>query len=86
MKQRLRYPIHMKIHPKDLNQLKEVLMFLVNELAATREMNVQLTNDISQLKTTVSRLQQDHHVMGAWGRFHASKILKPLPAVLVLSN
>jgi hypothetical protein len=36
-------------------------MFLVNELAATREMNVQLTNDMSQFKTTVSRLHQDHH-------------------------
>src|SRR4051812_33654242 len=45
--------------PQDPNQLKEVLMFLVNEIAATREVNVQLTNDMSQLKTTVSRLQQD---------------------------
>ena len=40
-------------------------MFLVNELAATREMNVQLTNDMSQLKTTVSRLQQDHHAISS---------------------
>ena len=40
-------------------------MFLVNELAATREMNVQLTNDMSQLKTKVSRLQQDHHVISS---------------------
>ncbi|MCL6574286.1 MAG: hypothetical protein K6T88_21850 [Bacillus sp. (in: Bacteria)] len=51
--------------PHDPNQLKEVLMVLVNELAATRDMNVQLTNDMSQLKTTVSRLQQDHHVISA---------------------
>jgi hypothetical protein len=51
--------------PQDPNQLKEVLMFLVNELAATREMNVQLTNDMSQLKTKVSRLQQDHHVISS---------------------
>jgi chromosome segregation ATPase len=51
--------------PQDPNQLKEVLMFIVNELAATREMNVQLTNDMSQLKTTVSRLQQDHHVISS---------------------
>jgi NADH dehydrogenase/NADH:ubiquinone oxidoreductase subunit G len=49
----------------DPNQLKEVLMFLVNELAAAREMNIQLTNDMSQLKTTVSRLQQDHHVISS---------------------
>jgi NADH dehydrogenase/NADH:ubiquinone oxidoreductase subunit G len=51
--------------PHDPNQLKEILMFLVNELAATREMNVQLTNDMSQLKITVSRLQQDHHVISS---------------------
>jgi biotin operon repressor len=51
--------------PNDPNQLKEFLSFLVNELAATREMNVQLTNDMSQLKTTVSRLQQDHHVISS---------------------
>ncbi|MEH7076262.1 hypothetical protein [Neobacillus drentensis] len=51
--------------PQDPNQLKEILMVLVNELAATREMNVQLTNDMSQLKTTVSRLQQDHHVISS---------------------
>ncbi|WP_404451345.1 hypothetical protein LG329_13515 [Virgibacillus necropolis] len=51
--------------PNDPNQLKESLMFLANELAATREMNVQLKNDMSQLKTTVSRLQQDHHVISS---------------------
>ena len=37
--------------PNDPKQLKEFLTFLVNELAATREMNIQLTNDMSQLKT-----------------------------------
>ncbi|WP_026573987.1 hypothetical protein [Bacillus sp. UNC438CL73TsuS30] len=51
--------------PEDPNQLKEILMFLVNELAAAREMNGQLTNDMSQLKLTVSRLQQDHHVISS---------------------
>ncbi|SIS07891.1 hypothetical protein SAMN05878482_11237 [Peribacillus simplex] len=51
--------------PHDPNQLNEALMFLVNELAATREMNVQLTNDMSELKTKVSRLQQDHHVISS---------------------
>jgi chromosome segregation ATPase len=51
--------------PQDPNQLKEVLMVLANELAATREMNVQLTNDMSELKITVSRLQQDHHVISS---------------------
>ena len=49
----------------DPNQLKEFLIFLANELATTREMNVQLTNDMSQLKTTVSQLQQDHHVISS---------------------
>ncbi|MBM4761391.1 hypothetical protein [Bacillus sp. B15-48] len=51
--------------PEDSNQLKEFLKFLANELAATREMNDRLTNDMSQLKTTVSRLQQDHHVISS---------------------
>ena len=51
--------------PQDPNQIKEILMVLVNELAATREMNGQLTNDMSQLKITVSRLQQDHHVISS---------------------
>ncbi|PMC33939.1 hypothetical protein CJ195_25860 [Bacillus sp. UMB0899] len=51
--------------PHDPNQVKEALRFLVNELAAAREMNVQLTNDISQLKTHVSQLQQDHHVISS---------------------
>ncbi|WP_227937193.1 hypothetical protein [Alkalihalobacillus deserti] len=51
--------------PRDPNQLKEILMFLSNELAATREMNAQLTNSMSQLKITVARLQQDHHVISS---------------------
>jgi chromosome segregation ATPase len=51
--------------PQDANQIKEILMFLSNELAATREMNMQLTNDMTQLKTTVSRLQHDHHAISS---------------------
>lgn len=51
--------------PQDPNQIKEVLMFLVNELAAAREMNVQLSNDMSQLKNKISQLQQDHHVISS---------------------
>ncbi|MFD1780778.1 hypothetical protein ACFSFW_19110 [Fredinandcohnia salidurans] len=51
--------------PQDPNQLKEALMFLANELAATREMNIQLTNDMVELKTKVSRLQQDHHIISS---------------------
>lgn len=51
--------------PQDPNQLNEVLRFLVNELAAAREVNLQLTNDMTQLKTQVSRLQQDHHVISS---------------------
>ncbi|WP_110926785.1 hypothetical protein [Bacillus massiliglaciei] len=51
--------------PQDPEQLKEVLLFVVNELAAAREMNIQLTNDMAQLKTTVAQLQQDHHVISS---------------------
>lgn len=46
---------------EDPNHLKEILSYLVSELAATREMNVQMINDMTELKTTVSRLKQDHH-------------------------
>jgi hypothetical protein len=38
-------------------------MFFVEELTATREMNAQLTNDMSQLKTTVPRRRHNHHVL-----------------------
>jgi len=51
--------------PHDPNQLKEFLVFLANELTATREMNSQLTNSMTDLKTTVARLQQDHHVISS---------------------
>lgn len=51
--------------PYDPEQVKEILMFLAKELAATREMNVQLTNDMTHLKTTVSRLQQEHHIISS---------------------
>lgn len=51
--------------PHDPSQLKEALMILFKELAATREMNVQLTRDMQQLKTTVSRLKQDHHIISS---------------------
>ncbi|MFC0190512.1 hypothetical protein ACFFJY_19710 [Fictibacillus aquaticus] len=51
--------------PQDPNQLKEFLMLLGNELAAAREMNVKLASDMSELKQTVSRLQQDHHVISS---------------------
>ena len=43
--------------PQDPNQIKEILMFLANEIVAAREMNVQLTSDMSQLKEKVSRFQ-----------------------------
>jgi chromosome segregation ATPase len=47
--------------PQDPNHLKEIFSYLASELAATREMNVQVINDMAELKTTVSRLKQDHH-------------------------
>jgi chromosome segregation ATPase len=46
---------------QDPSQLKEVLTFLANEIAATREMNIHVKDDMNQLKTQVSRLKQDHH-------------------------
>ncbi|MGI8314356.1 hypothetical protein [Halobacillus mangrovi] len=50
---------------QDNDQLREFLKLISQELAASREMNVQLQNDMAELKTTVSRLQQDHHVISA---------------------
>jgi DNA-binding transcriptional regulator YhcF (GntR family) len=50
---------------QDADQTKEMFRILVNELAATREMNVQLQNDMTELKSTVSRLKQDHHVISS---------------------
>ncbi|WP_045516483.1 hypothetical protein [Neobacillus niacini] len=47
--------------PQDPNHLKELLSYLASELASTREMSVQVINDMTELKTTVSRLKQDHH-------------------------
>jgi hypothetical protein len=43
------------------NHLKEIFSYLGSELAATREMNVQVLNDMKDLKNQVSRLKQDHH-------------------------
>lgn len=51
--------------PSDPNQIKEAFRYLVNELAAAREMNVQLKNDMTHIKTTVAQLQQDHHVISS---------------------
>ncbi|MCP3031610.1 hypothetical protein LF817_09630 [Halobacillus sp. A1] len=50
---------------QDPAQLHDFLKVIANELAASREMNVQLTQDMEQLKTTVARLQQDHHVISS---------------------
>ncbi|MDQ0974109.1 hypothetical protein QFZ31_003987 [Neobacillus niacini] len=47
--------------PQDPNHLKEVFTYLASELAATREMNVQVINDLTDLRNQVSRLKQDHH-------------------------
>ncbi|CDQ20304.1 hypothetical protein SAMN05192559_1147 [Halobacillus karajensis] len=50
---------------QDSAQMKEMFRFLASELAASREMNVQLQNDMNELKTTVARLKQDHHVISS---------------------
>ncbi|UOQ94841.1 helix-turn-helix domain-containing protein [Halobacillus shinanisalinarum] len=49
----------------DPHQLKDFLMFISQELAASREMNVQLTNNVSELQSTVARLRQDHHAISS---------------------
>lgn len=51
--------------PQDPNQLKEAFKYLINELAATREMNIQLQSDMKHIITTVAQLQQDHHVISS---------------------
>ncbi|WP_226681986.1 MerR family transcriptional regulator [Sutcliffiella horikoshii] len=51
--------------PTDPNQIKEAFKYLVNELAAAREMNLQLKNDMAHIKTTVGQLQQDHHFISS---------------------
>ncbi|MCD5324507.1 MULTISPECIES: hypothetical protein [Pontibacillus] len=49
----------------DPKKTEELLQLLATELAASREMNVQLKQDMDDLKTTVARLQQDHHVISS---------------------
>lgn len=68
--------------PQDPKQITEMFMFLASELAATREMNTQLTNSMSQLKTTVSRLQQDHHVISSTIGNSSKKTLTKLEKVM----
>jgi hypothetical protein len=48
-------------------------MFFVDKLAATREMNVQLTNDMSQFKTTVSRRRHDHNILKVFRKIRADQ-------------
>ncbi|WP_082235539.1 hypothetical protein [Halobacillus massiliensis] len=50
---------------QDPSQFSEFFQALMSELAAARELNVQLSNDMSELKTKVARLQQDHHVISS---------------------
>ncbi|MFD1019477.1 helix-turn-helix domain-containing protein [Thalassobacillus hwangdonensis] len=50
---------------QDPSQLSEFFHALTKELAATREMNAQLSQDMDELKTKVARLQQDHHVISS---------------------
>ncbi|MFD2923991.1 hypothetical protein [Halobacillus naozhouensis] len=50
---------------QDPHQLREFLLFISNELAASREMNVQLSNNIAELQSTVARLRQDHHAISS---------------------
>lgn len=68
--------------PQDPKQIKEMFMFLARELAATREVNAQLTESMTQLKTTVSRLQQDHHVISSTIGNSSKKTLTKLEKVM----
>ncbi|MCA1057302.1 hypothetical protein LCM10_20370 [Rossellomorea aquimaris] len=47
--------------PSDPDQLKEILSYLANEVAASREMSAAVMNEMNQLKTQFTRLKQDHH-------------------------
>ena len=51
--------------PSDPEQMKEFFKYLASELASAREMNIQLKQDMSQIKTTVAQLQQDHHFISS---------------------
>ncbi|WP_085990993.1 hypothetical protein [Oceanobacillus senegalensis] len=50
---------------KDPARLGEFFQALTMELAAAREVNAQLSNDMTALKTKVAQLQQDHHVISS---------------------
>jgi len=50
---------------QDKAQLSEFFQALASELQATRELNVQLSNDMNELKTKLAQLQQDHHVISS---------------------
>ncbi|RKQ28680.1 DNA-binding protein [Oceanobacillus halophilus] len=50
---------------RDPAQLSEFFQALATQLAAAREMNVQLSNDMNELKSKVAQLQQDHHVISS---------------------
>ncbi|MCA0972272.1 hypothetical protein LCM20_16810 [Halobacillus litoralis] len=50
---------------EDPQKMRELLMFISKELAASREMNTQLANDMAEMKENVGRLRQDHHVISS---------------------
>ncbi|TGB01217.1 hypothetical protein [Halobacillus salinus] len=50
---------------EDPNKMRELLIYISQELAASREMNTQLANDMAEMKENVGRLRQDHHVISS---------------------
>ncbi|SIS55339.1 hypothetical protein [Salimicrobium flavidum] len=50
---------------EDPNKMRELLVYISQELAASREMNTQLAADMEEMKETVGRLRQDHHAISS---------------------
>lgn len=50
---------------QDPQKMRELFVYISQELAATREMNAQLATDMAEMKESVSRLRQDHHAISS---------------------
>ncbi|SDJ57210.1 MerR family transcriptional regulator [Salimicrobium halophilum] len=50
---------------EDPHKMRELLVYISQELAASREMNAKLATDMEEMKETVGRLRQDHHAISS---------------------
>ncbi|WP_347861851.1 hypothetical protein U0355_01140 [Salimicrobium sp. PL1-032A] len=50
---------------EDPQKMRELLVFISQELTASREMNAKLATDMEEMKETVGRLRQDHHAISS---------------------